>query len=774
MQRADYFSNTGGLNVTDSPLFVQDGQSTGGFNYDLSKTGGVTKIQSLAKINGVADTQLKSLGLGGYIPTSGSRKVIRYAGTKIEICDLSAGTFTPIAEDTAVSNTDFVIATSTQQVVTAEFNTPVNSILWAAGGGMAVPYGYNGSVITRNGVSAPTGSISVTNNGSATGGLWVTTGVYWYALVLRKASTQALSNASLDKMVTIASNTDSVTITLPTGIDATKYDKWYIYRSSVGGVTGFTAGSLIAQVTVNTASYTDLGESIATSQVVPRADNISLDNSPLPEFIPSVVSWAADKDFVTSNIVAFSINGTLYTQSFDTDNATTLAKIATQMATNPFVASAVVSGSHGVIVVGNSATAVSITGSVVTGGASQAAITVTVITPSRDLGDYNYVSSFKRRLVAAQGSTVQLSDLDKPESWPTGLSITVPSGGPITGLRVIGYNSPSTGSTDEYLVVFKERETWVITGTGSFDTNTNIYDLELKFVDNVGCLNQAMSAGFNGFITWLDMRGIYVWSGVGKPTYCSRPIEAMFGPDGDLDKVNLAKGWASYFRKKNQVVWTVSHRTRGINAIQLKLDIRLTIPKLSEGAKDANIVDGVFMADNTSVKLYAGVSFLPSDNEELLIVGDDAGSIHKAYYSTSNNGAGIDFQYDTKAFDQESPTEAKQYNKVVVFVEESAPKDLTLKYWANYRVQDSESSEIQETMQGSTPIKASLWDLARWDVAFWDEYNVRVVPIVFNLAGEEDNNQGDSIKLRFMQSEADAPVTIYGWSIYYDNIALRH
>lgn len=774
MKRADYFSNTGGLNTTDSPLFVQDGQATGGFNYDYIKTGGATKIFGLTKINATPDTQLISLGLGYYFPIVGTRSLVRYAGTKIELCDIDSGTFTVLTEDTASGNTDFIDSASVQQVVTSQFNTPVNNILWGAGGGMSVPYGYTGTKITRNGVSAPTGNLGVVNNGNGTGGLWATTSTYFYALALRKTSTQAVSNAALDQSVIISNATQSVTLTFPTGTDTTKFDNWYIYRSSAAGVFGFTAGDLVAQVSTTLPTFTDTGEAVATTQVVPRAASVSLDNSPLPEFSPSVLNWAASASFVASNTIAFTVNGVPFTQNFITDNAATLAAIATKMATSAFVASATVVGSHRIIVVGNSATSVTITANLVTGGASQATILVTTRATATDLGNYNYVASYKRRLVAAQGSTVQLSDLDKPESWPTGLSITIPSGGPITGLSVIGYNSPSTGSTDEYLVIWKERETWVVIGTGAFNSDLGTYDLELKFVDNVGCLNQAMSARFNGFITWLDLRGIYVWSGVGKPTYVSRPIESLFGSDGDIDKIGLAKGWAVYFRKKSQVIWTVSYRMGGTNCIQIKMDIRLTIPKLAEGAKDANIVDGVFNLDSSGTKLYAGVSFLPTDQEELLIVGDDSGNVYKNYFGASNNGLPIQFQYDTKFYDQGTPTEAKQYDKVVVFVEEASAKSLTLQYWANYRSQSAEASQIEESMEAGTTVKSSIWDLAKWDVAFWDEFSSRVVPVVFNLSGSENNNQGDSLRLRFIQNDVDAPCTIYGWSIYYDDISLRH
>lgn len=90
-----------------------------------------------------------------------------------------------------------------------------------------------------------------------------------------------------------------------------------------------------------------------------------------------IYTWVASANFVTSNVITYSINGRSYTTNFTTDNPTTLQAVATQMATDPDVNGAVSDGSHTVTVTGKGGLFINITGSTVTGGASQPTITVT-------------------------------------------------------------------------------------------------------------------------------------------------------------------------------------------------------------------------------------------------------------------------------------------------------------------------------------------------------------------------------------------------------------
>jgi hypothetical protein len=661
MRKTDFFNNIGGLNVTDSPFTIRDNQASSGWNYEYSTTGAITKSRDRVKINTVADLQTRSLGLGLHNTKSGTKTLVRVAGTKLQSVNISTPSFTDVSEDTAVANSDFFSSSSTQPVIFTPFNTASADIIWAAGGGATSIYGYTGSNVTANGVAAPTGTFTLTNLGAGTGGTF-TTGSYYYAIALRKTGTQALSNAALDQTVTVAGATETVQLTFPTGVDATKYDKWYVYRSAVSGVTGFTTGTLVAQVTVGTATYTDVGNvAVATSQVVPRAGNTT-DNSVLPS------------------------------------------------------------------------------------------------------GTYKVLTTFKRRLVTAQNSTFYLSDLDKPESWPSVNNFTIPTGGNITGVAVISSNTQGVSSPDEFLVIFKETEVWAFTGNDADDWI-------LKFVDSAGCISQSLIVPCNGFICWLDYRGVYMWSGSNKPVYCSRPIEASFYSDGDLDKSKLGLGWGVFYRKTSQVVWFLSHRIRGENKYILRLDLRLSSPQIKNEIVQ-NVTEGVFTQGFVTTSMYSGLTYLPDDKQELFLSGDSSGFIYKLYNSYTADGEGITFEYETNHLNLDMPAVAKRFRKVVVWIDEIVSADLTLNYWADYKVSDADKSVSEETMAPKTS-QASLWDLAVWDVSSWDEYMPKIKGITFNLHAKDNNVEGDAIKLKFIQDDANVPVIIHGYTVFWEEIAVR-
>jgi hypothetical protein len=664
-KQADFFENIGGLNITDTPFAVKPEQATGGYNYDYVRTGGFRKRKGHAKSNSSPDTLLKSLGVAQHYTASGTKTVIRATDTKLQKYTLDGAVFTALSEDTASAGETVLTSGSTQPVVTSQFNGSSADTLWCAGGGMASVYGvYSASKFTKNGVPAPTGA--VTAPVSLTGGSFASTGVYRYAVVYRKTSTQALSNAALDVSATIANTTDKVTLDLTglTNLDATKYDKIYIYRSAVGGAASFTTGDLVTKLDSGTTSYVDTGTATTSSTNVPRAGNTTLDNSELSS------------------------------------------------------------------------------------------------------GTYNVITTWKRRLVTASGSTLYLSDLNKSESWPTGNTITIPSGGAIKALAIISFTTASSDSIDEILCIFKERELWVLTGS-------SISDWSLKFIDSVGTQNQALVVPANGFLSWIDFRGVYLWEGSGKPVYCSRPIEDLFSKDGDLDKSKLAYGWGTFFNKTNQIVWGLSHKTFGEQTMQLKLDLRLSLPKIQESLA-GRIMDGVFIVDYTTFPLYAGAAFIPpTDNEEVLLSGDDDGYLYKLFSDEADADAGIGFTYDTAFLDCNAPGLAKRYHKVIAWVDDIGDWKLYLDYWTDYRSALSNKSSQEAQIAVGDRSTVALWDIAYWDVAYWDDYYPNLKALVFNLSPVNNNAEGDCIKLRFRQGEADQPVTIHGFSVLYSDVGLR-
>lgn len=665
---AHYTDNMEGLNLTDSPFAVRPGQATGGFNYEYAKTGGFRKCKTPVAVNSVADAELKSRGFNLYHTKTGVKAAIRMAGSRFQILDMTSGSITNLTEDTASAGSSFFTSADTQ-AYSYMFTTPSSDVLWTASSALPTVYGVcSTSKVTKNGVSAPTGSISASVTQS--GGSWTVTGTYYYSVAFRKASTQALSNADLDVSASVGTGVDTVTIDLSgiTNLDATKYDKIYIYRSSVNGAEGFTAGSLIAQLDPATTSYADTGSSIASSQNVPRAGNTILDNSEL--------------------------------------------------------------------------TAASYTG----------------------------IAIWKRRLVVASESSLYFSDINKPESWPEGNSIVVPTGGKITGIAAIGYNHPGGSSTDEFLAVFKENECWIITGDSADDW-------ELNFVDYTGCAQQNLLVNANGFLFWIDRRGVYVWDGSGKPVYVSRPIEYLFGDEGTIDKSQLGIGCGDFYRSLNQVIWYLSSTIEGTQKYILKLDLRLTLPQV-KNALGEKVLEGVFMQGKCTQPAYAVKSIqspIGTENRDYFLTGDADGYAYKALFGTTGSGNDVDFSYTTAHLDQGRPMQAKRYHKVIAWVDQVGNFPVRLDYWTDYRVRDGEKSSVSTTISSEPDSELSIWDLGYWDTAYWDDLTPTLTPLVFNLApgSVENNNEGDAIRLSFVNANSGQPITVNAFTILYTELGVR-
>lgn len=375
-------------------------------------------------------------------------------------------------------------------------------------------------------------------------------------------------------------------------------------------------------------------------------------------------------------------------------------------------------------------------------------------------GQYDVLALWKRRLVTATGSTVRFSDLNIPEAWPTVNTVTIPSGGNITGLAVISFNT--NFGNDEYLAVFKQRELWLIKGN-------DYTDITLSFIDYVGCANQSLIVLANGFLTWVDYRGIYLWDGSDKPIYISRPIEPLFAIDGDLDKSQLVYGTGQFSRNTSTVLWFLSSKVYGEQRLVIKLDLRLTLPNVQANLT-GRVLDGVFSLDYQDDPFYAAKVYIPTgESQEIIAVGDASGYLYKAYSVYNDNGSGIDFQYYTPFLDLGSPNESKRFMQVIVWVDEIGRWDLTVDYWAGYRASLQQKSTLVDTIGTVVSDQTALWNVAFWDEAFWDDYTPRLRGIVYNLNNTDGNMEGDCIRLRFRNGNADEPITIHGYTVVWQN-----
>jgi hypothetical protein len=686
--QADFLDNVGGLNNTDTVFRITDSQAIQATNYDYIATGGFRKRPGHTKLNSSAAAVTRTTGTFVHKTLTNIKTLLRTTPTILQSIDETTGAQTQVMSD-AASTTDAF--TSNIPTNFTQFNSPTKSLTWIAGGGQAsgTLLGYDGTKYTPNGAEPLTGYITPSAAGT-TGSL--TAGNYYYAIVAYKGLTGVTSNAALDVLYASAGTNNCLVAPFLNAYDTSRYTQYWLYRSSVGGSSGFTAGSLIAKIAYDGATFTllegtgslpvpgfgwylDNGGNISSSVTVPRAGNVLLDNSMLPV---------------------------------------------------------------------------------------ETAITSVV--------------TYRRRLVVAQGSTVFMSDQNKPESWPTTNAITIPSGGPITALAVINFNTPTSSTTNELLVIFKERELWTITGNSFInltDVNDNVYaasDISLLFVDYVGCVTQTLAVNANGFLFWVDYRGIYMWDGSNKPIYCSRLIESDFAFDGDIDLANLIYGSGQFLRRQNQIIWYLSDKDQGVNKLAYKLDMRLTAPNV-EGALAGRILEAVFCKDTVTRSIYGMYSSLSGANE-VLYAGDDEGYIWKLYDNFTGDGStAINFTYRTRPLDMGSTGITKRFKSVVVWCQQSTLSDLRLNFWTGYQTTPTLTTTNYEAI--SQTVTNTLWDLGTWDVSLWDQAYLTYTPVVFNLNSSDYGTEGEALTLEFVQNEIESPVVIAGFSVVYSIIGPR-
>ncbi len=668
--QADFPDSTGGTNLVDSVFKIKETQAAGGLNFDYILTGGFRKRLGSPKINSVADAQTYALGFGGYAPTAGtSKSLFRAAGRQLQLFDTSTPTFTALSADTLAASATPFASNTVQDVQFTQFSTGTSDILWGAGGGAALPVGaYSTTKYTANGTIVPTGSFSTAVNAHNSGS-WTAAGAYYYALVYHKASTSALSNATLDVIATTVNTDDTVTLTIPPASDTTNIDKIWIFRSARSGVSGFTTGSLIAKVNSSATTFVDLGDlgnpDIASVQNIPREASTVVDNAVLPT------------------------------------------------------------------------------------------------------GTYNTLALWGHRLCTSSGNSLYISDVNKSESWPLTNYINIPSAGPITALATISFTSPQANSLQELLVVFKERELWVLTPGAS--NNYTTWSL-LKVDGTVGCPQQSLLVQAQGYLAWLDYRGVWIWDGTSKPIYSSRLIEPLFGTNGDIDKTKFNEACGAFFRRENQIVWYLSSRTYGEQKFALKLDLRLTLMQIEQDLTGRTL-DGVFIQDLHAFPIYAALSYVPLNGaNEQLVLGDNAGYCYFASNGYSDGGSDYQFRYLTAPLHCGNPNVKKQFHSVIAWVQDVGNWNLYLDYWSDYVT----SPDLQTTV--GLPVStenqsAAVYDIATYDFSYYDAYYPNVIPIVFNLqSGTLNSSQGSALQLQFRNDNANEPITVHGFSVVYSEL----
>lgn len=378
-------------------------------------------------------------------------------------------------------------------------------------------------------------------------------------------------------------------------------------------------------------------------------------------------------------------------------------------------------------------------------------------------GVYKGVHQFKRRLVTFSGSTLYLSEEGNAEAWPQTNRITLPTGGNITCVIPISFTTQYSSAADEHLCIFKQNELWVLTGS-------DYTDWEVKYIDDSGVSNQSLATQCNGFISWVNYRGAFLWNGSDKPTYISQNIENLFQRGGTIKKDSFSESFVTFYKSRNEVQFYLQDNyTVTSHSYTLKLDLRLTQLGTESTLIDRKL-DGIFTPDLVPIRMTAGIVYIPDADapEEVMLLGDENGALYHAYSALTDANTPISLNYLTQNLDMGSRGTNKRFHKVVVWVKKVSGIQVGLEWWVNYRDLSSTPGSITQT----APVTSSnslIWDSGNWDEKVWDNTTLDMLPITFNLFA---NNDGDCIQLRLSES-SNKELVIYGYTIHYSQGTLR-
>lgn len=757
----DFYQNAGGLNTSNSPFTLDTTEASDGANFDYMEEGAFRSRPGSTLLNASPNTQLTTWGLGLYDSPSAARVVIRAGGTKLQKFDTNNNTFSNLYLDAAPANSATVTITIASPGVvslTAHGFDVTDPVVFATTGALPTGLTAGTTYYVATVLSANTFTVAPTPNGVVI----ATTGTQSGTQSLTSYTTNFISGANILPAYSTMFNTPGASALWWAGASAsTIYGAYSNSRVTKNG-TAAPAGTLTATGSATGGSLSQGYYEYAVTFVKTSTgaeSNAALDS-------------AANVSTGTSGSAVFGVTISNYDTGIYTSMNVYRSSVNTSAGVVGFTAGALVKTFTlvpGTTTYGFTDTGTSLVGSIVV-PRPFSTITDNSLPPT---GTISGMTVFKQRLTIAQGSTVYFSDTNKSESWPIYQTINIPSGGAITGLGIINIVSPyNSGTLDECLCVFKQREMWVITGDGIISASSILPNWSLKYVDSSGTSSQTLVVPGNGLLWWVNYRGVYAWQGWGKPIYISQKVEDKWQDGGDLDLSQLQIGYGNFVHKRNEVVWTLSSKTYGVNKYALKLDLRLTLQEVSTQLPAK--LDGKFTPDVRPFATYAGLAFLISGNatRESYYTGDSSGKLYDMYQGTSDAGVAIPFTYYTPHMNLGKPFGNKQIKKIVAWVQDSGPFSLTCDLWANYRT--TEALRTPQTLTPDTnPLNAgSQWDVSLWDVGLWDVNSLQLIPVVFNPSSINNNINGHSFRLRWSATSSTNQTVIYGYSVYYTETGL--
>lgn len=330
---------------------------------------------------------------------------------------------------------------------------------------------------------------------------------------------------------------------------------------------------------------------------------------------------------------------------------------------------------------------------------------------------------------------VYFSNLDDPDVWTTAsdyFNANSSDGQPLTG----------GGILEKFLALFKEKSTFVITGSTPADWRIDGSNNNLQSVENgIGAVNWQSIVQVNNDLWFMSTQGI---RSLMRNAEGTTPLTGLVSGDiqttiNSLNETQLNKTVAVLY--ENRVYFAVPEGTSTYNNLVLIADT--TIVK----EKPFNPHPWVVYTGWEVSSFWVHAS---SSTPELFMGHSNDGIVLKGEVGSSDNDAAIDFDYISAMVNLRAPDIRKTARFIYVTGETTGDYDVS----------------VSTSTDGNTFTEAGLLNLssgALWNSGVWGTSTWGFIGMIkekFTL--QKANYQ---IQTRFRNNEADQPVSLFQWTM---------
>lgn len=112
-------------------------------------------------------------------------------------------------------------------------------------------------------------------------------------------------------------------------------------------------------------------------------------------------------------------------------------------------------------------------------------------------------------------------------------------------------------------------------------------------------------------------------------------------------------------------------------------------------------------------------------------------------------------------------------HKIVAYVLDNGPFTLTCDIWSRFRF-GTDASSARDLQPSVSVGAASVFDSAVFDSSTFDAATFRIKQLVYHPAATANNLEGEAFRIQFSESSNLYQPVVYGFSVYYTELAARN